>query len=628
MNAEEFAALSENRLAAAKAKLQTLLDASGPRREDNTLQPLNDLTAILDAVSSQSSLLQSVSPDAAMRAAAEKTEQEASKLSTVLALHRGLFDALNAVDIASLAPDARRLVEHTLRDMRRAGVDKDEATRSRITALNEAQTKNSQAFERNIREDVRHTAVNSLAGLPADYVERHKDKSISSDYPDYVPFMTYADDAEARHALYRAFRERGHPKNLSVLGDILSVRRELASVLGYKDWADYITETRMIGSGARVGEFIERVAGIAKPAADREIAELLTYKKASVFNEWDRAYYEEKVKRDRFAISAQDVRQYFEYARTKEGVLATCADLFSVRFERVNESAWHEEVETYDVYDGKTRLGRFQLDMHPRDGKYKHAAQFTWQRGCDTGGEHIVPMGVLVCNFPRAGELLEHHDVVTFFHEFGHLLHHIFGGGQRFVQFSGVATEWDFVEAPSQLLEEWAFDADVLARFARHQTSGEPMPKELATRLKAADEFGKGIQARVQMFYAALSLQLYQRSPVNLDSTAVVEELQNRYSPFRYEKGTHFHCSFGHLDGYSAGYYTYMWSLLIAKDLASGFERGHMDAAAAKKYRSAVLAPGGVRDAAVLCRDFLGRDYNEKAFEAWLNRPAEVQGAA
>ena len=230
-----------------------------------------------------------------------------------------------------------------------------------------------------------------------------------------------------------------------------------------------------------------------------------------------------------------------------------------------------------------------------------------------------IPIGVLVCNFPRVGELLDHKDVVTFFHEFGHLLHHIFAGGQRWMQFSGVATEWDFVEAPSQMLEEWAFDPEVLARFAKHHETGEPIPRELVTRMKAAEEYGKGIQARVQMFYAALSLELYRRSPNGLDSTALVKELQNRFSPFRYVEATYFHCSFGHLDGYSAGYYTYMWSQVIAKDLLSAFQRTHlMDGATARRYRNSVLAPGGSRDAAELVADFLGRPYDEKAFARWL----------
>lgn len=629
MDAQAFAEMCHDKLAHAEQILTTLLN--GPRTAQGVLDPANAMATLLDAIASQSSLMQSVSPEPEMRAAAEKAEQEASRFATELSLHRGLFEAFAALDIKTSSADERRYVEHTLRDMRRGGVDKDEKTRARIRELNEEQVKNSQAFERNIREDVRETFVSAtaLAGLPADYIAAHAAVDgkvrITSDYPDYVPFMTYSEDPAARRELYGAFRQRGFPKNIAVLTSILEVRRELAQLLGYADWADYITETRMMKSGAAASTFIERIAAIAKPSSERELAMLLARKKqddagASEVAEWERGYYDEKVKRDSFAFNAQTVRPYFEYGRVREGVLATCAELFGVRFARVPQEAWHADVESYEVYDGQALVGKFQLDMHPRADKYKHAAQFTFQRGV-LGSQ--IPIGVLVCNFPRAGELLDHKDVVTFFHEFGHLLHHIFGGGQRWMQFSGVATEWDFVEAPSQMLEEWAFDPDVLARFAKHHETGEVIPRELVKRMKAAEEYGKGIQARVQMFYAALSLELYRRAPQGLDSTALVKELQNRFSPFRYVEGTHFHCSFGHLDGYSAGYYTYMWSQVIAKDLLSAFQETHlMDVATARRYRDSVLAPGGSRDAAELVQQFLGRPYDEKAFGKWLDSSA------
>jgi thimet oligopeptidase len=284
--------------------------------------------------------------------------------------------------------------------------------------------------------------------------------------------------------------------------------------------------------------------------------------------------------------------------------------------------AWHPEVEAWDVVEGDRLLGRVYLDMHPRDGKYKHYAQFTLASG--QAGRRL-PEGVLVCNFPRpapqAPALMEHGDVKTFFHEFGHLLHHVLGGHTRWAAQSGVATEWDFVEAPSQMLEEWVWDPDVLATFARHVETGEPIPPDLVRRMKAADEYGKGLMVRQQMFYAATSLELHRREPEGLDTTALVAELQERYTPFRHVDGTYFHESFGHLDGYSAIYYTYMWSLVIAKDLFGEFGKGRhlLDPAPALRYRRAILEPGGTRPAADLVSDFLGRPYGFDAYEAWLN---------
>ena len=267
---------------------------------------------------------------------------------------------------------------------------------------------------------------------------------------------------------------------------------------------------------------------------------------------------------------------------------------------------------TYDVLRGGQRLGRIHLDLHPRKGKYGHAAQFDLSPGLR--GRRLAE-GVLVCNFSRS--LMEHDHVVTLFHEFGHLVHHVLAGGQDWTRFSGVATEWDFVEAPSQMLEEWAWDADVLRSFAT-DADGRPIPRELVDKMRAAKDFGKGAYVRTQMFYAALAYQLHQQVPD--DITATMLELQAAYDAFAPVPDTHFFASFGHLHGYGSGYYTYMWSLVIAKDLFSAFDRDDLfDTAVAHRYRDRVLAPGGSRDAADLVADFLGRPYDFAAFQAWLD---------
>ena len=338
---------------------------------------------------------------------------------------------------------------------------------------------------------------------------------------------------------------------------------------------------------------------------------------------WDSAFLQERIKAEQHGFDAQSVRPYFEYGRVRDGVLDVTAALFGLRYARVEGApSWHPEVESYDLSDAADGrpLGRLHLDMHPREGKYRHFAQFTLASG--QAGVRL-PEGVLVCNFPRpapgAPALLEHGEVRTLFHEFGHLLHHLLGGHTRWASHSGVATEWDFVEAPSQMLEEWVWDPGVLARFARHVETGAPIPAELVVRMRAADEYGKGLQVRQQMFYAALSLELHRRPPGGLDTTAVAAELLARYTPFRHVEGTAMQASFGHLDGYSALYYTYMWSLVIAKDLVSAFrERGLMDPATAARYRRAILEPGGSRPAAALVEDFLGRPSGFEAYQAWL----------
>jgi len=315
------------------------------------------------------------------------------------------------------------------------------------------------------------------------------------------------------------------------------------------------------------------------------------------------------------------MRPYFEYGRVRAGLMGLVERLFGVRFvARGDVDVWHPEVECFDVLAGEQLLGRIFLDMHPRADKYNHAAMFPLTVG--RAGRR-VPECALVCNLPRPGTepaLLQHSDVETFFHEFGHLIHHVFAGGTRWAGISGVATEWDFVEAPSQLLEEWVRDAPTLATFAVHHETGEPLPAEMVAKLRAADEFGKGLFVRQQMFYASLSLELYRRDPAGLDMVAVEKEAMERLTPYKHVDGTYMHLGFGHLDGYSAIYCTYMWSLVIAKDLFSVFKHeGLLNPAPAKRYRRAILEAGGSKPAAELVRDFLGRPYDFSAYQQWLD---------
>jgi thimet oligopeptidase len=266
------------------------------------------------------------------------------------------------------------------------------------------------------------------------------------------------------------------------------------------------------------------------------------------------------------------------------------------------------------------KLGRIYLDMHPREGKYKHAAQFTKRGGVK---DVQLPEGVLVCNLPdpKDGQaLMEHDDVETMFHEFGHLMHHILGGNQRWIEQAGVATEWDFVEAPSQMFEEWAWNHDTLSTFARHADTGEVIPKELVERMRKAKDFGLGVQTRQQMFYASISLNFHMADPAKLNMDAEVKRLKAKYTPFAFVEGTKFQSNFGHLEGYTALYYTYMWSLVIAKDLLTPFmKEGLMNTKWTYKYRDRILGAGGTKDAADLVKDFLGRPFNYKAFEKYLS---------
>jgi len=614
----------------AHTRFEQIREMNSDRR---VLRAYDDLLRVIEQVSAPASLFSNVWPDDAMRTEAEKSEQLANQLLTKISLDKKLFELIATIDAAGLNPLEQRLQVRMLRDFRRAGVDKDDATREKITSLKNELTELGQQFEKNIREDVRSISVNNadgLAGLPPDFVAAHQPNehgviSISTDYPDFRPFMLYADHAAARRELFIKFNTRAFPKNESVLRSLLEKRFALAQLLGYSSWAVYVTEDKMIQNAAAVAQFIERINTAAKNRAAVEYDELLAYKRrtspqASTVAEWESPYLKEKLRAEKFEFDSQAVRPYFVYDRVRDGLLALAGELYEIQFVPVTTATWHESVEVFNVNRGTATIGRIYLDMHPRENKYKHAAQFHLQSGVRAVQ---LPEGVLVCNFTdpqkQIPALMDHDQVTTFFHEFGHLMHHILGGNTEFAYFSGVATEWDFVEAPSQLFEEWAWDANVLARFAHHAETGESIPAALVAQLRAAEEFGKGLFTTRQLQFAALSLELYASDPHGFEIHTRAIELQNQYNQFPFEDDTHMECSFGHLDGYSAIYYTYLWSLVIAKDLFTKFEAdGLLNEAAARAYRQHILEPGGSSDAAALINNFLGRAYTFDAFEAWL----------
>lgn len=611
---------------AAGRQIVAAIKSDGPSiGADEVLRRWNELTIVVGGIGALAGTIAELHPSEAARDAADRASQDVAKLYSDIGLDRELYDVFSAVPENGLDTDAVRLLRKVRQDFTRSGVDQDESVRERLKQIDERMVVLSQELSKNLRDDVRSIQVEpgTLAGLPQDWIDAHPAGAngrvrVTTDYPDMIPFSTFCADAEARRALRVEFLNRGWPANDALLQELFTLRREYAELVGYQSWADYTAETKMIGTGDAILAFIDRIAEAAQDSARRDrdivLARLRQDRPDAVtIDAADLAYYSELVRKEQLDVDAQRVRTYFDFAKVRAGLLEVTGRLFGLRYEQVDAGMWHGDVTSYDVFftDSGKQVGRIHLDLHPRDGKYKHAAQFSLVDGVD--GRQL-PEGVLGCNFSRG--LMEHDDVVTLFHEFGHLLHHILAGHTPWSRFSGVATEWDFVEAPSQMLEEWAWDVDVLQTFAIN-ADGEPIPAELVSAMRRADDFGKGYDALTQMFYASMSYWFHTEQYDDL--TTRLRELQARYSLFPYIDRTHMHASFGHLDGYSSGYYTYMWSLVIAKDMFSAFDRSALfEADVARRYRDTVLAPGGSRDAAELVEAFLGRPYSFGAFGDWL----------
>ncbi len=637
--AADLVARNRARLERAAAIQRRLEETRPPFAKESVLAPLNDLLLEAANVEGEAGLLAEVHPELAVRHAAEEMGQEAEKFRTQLAQSRAIFDALGSIDGKTVDPVALRALTLTRQDMKRSGVELDEATRERVRRLREELVLVEQEFARNYRDEVRAielTDAAELAGLPPDYLQAHPpDESgkirITTNYPDLIPFMAYARSERARRALTYENLNRCVPRNLELLRQMLAKRHELARLLGYANWADYATEDKMIGSARAAWELIEKAYGATRAGAAVELAELLAAKRrddqpATRIGSWDLAYYTELVKREKFGYDSREMRPYFEYRAVRQAILDLNSELFNATFTPVEMELWHPSVETFEVaVDGEPR-GRISLDMHPRQAKYKHAACFALRRGVRGRQE---PHGVLVCNFPDPNvtrpALMNHSEVVTFFHEFGHLMHVIMAGRIDWVRLTRV-NEWDFIEAPSQFLEEWIYDYDVLRRFATHLETGAPIPEQLVRRLREARDFGHATFVQRQLWLSAISLSYHDRDPRDLDTTRLAFELAEKYSPTTQLEGTHMEASFGHLEGYTALYYAYVNSKIVEKDLHTAFTNGLMDPTQTRRYRDLILSPGGTKPARELVRDFLGRDLSFEAFRRWLapKEPAQA----
>ena len=613
---------SENQLM--REHIATLESYKGKATVDSYYKSLDSLNTSLGNLQSHAQSLSGVHPDPDLRTAAENCDQLLSEIGTDLSLSRPIYEAVSQLDANNEKPATKHSVEKTLLSYRLSGVDKDEATRQRIREINTELVSVGQTFDRNIREDVRTMELDSvedLAGLPQDYIEAHPPGEdgkirITTQYPDLYPFITYSESDEFRKELLTIYQNRAYPQNKEVLERLMALRFELAQLIGFENYADLVTADKMAGSSERVESFLEELKGYTTEANDRDYNILLERLRqdqpdAERVETWQASYITEKVRNEKFQVDSKKTREYFNYNNTRDGILTMVQDLFQVQIRPWQTETWHEDVESFELLDGDRVLGRFYLDMHPREGKYQHAAMFPLINGIE--GEQL-PLATLVCNFPTGTDLMQHSQVITFLHEFGHLIHWMFAGHQDWNNVSGIATEWDFVEAPSQMLQEWVWDYDTISRFAI-ASDGEVMPEELLNKMIDARDFGLGIATRRQLSLAAMSLNIYNQDPADVDLDELIPRMSREYTHYDMIPGTHFYTSFGHLNGYSAIYYTYQWSLAIATDMFTRFEeQGLRNVEVAGAYRDIVLGGGGTQPAAEIVSGFLGREISFKPY--------------
>ena len=631
-------AVVNGRLAAARRALERLTSATGRRTAAQTVRMYDDILVHIDSGRELASIVRQLHPDAAMRTAAETLAQAAEGFETELTLNTAAYGALAGARSAGAPADVARYLKLELDDYRREGVDKDAATRARINDLRDQLVRLRQEFDRNVRDGARTLSAataSELAGLPPDFIAAHKPRAdgtiaLTTSASDLQPVMLYAKSDDLRRRMLLESQNIAFPANLVVLQRMVEARGELARTLGFPNWAALDLSNRMAATPQNAAAFIDRIVAASAAKANADYQLILERKRqdqpgATLVNAWERRYYTELVRQSSYNFDSQAMRPYFSYERVRAGVFAVSGRLFGLEFRAApGLPVWHPSVQPYEVFEAGKLVGRIYLDMHPRAGKGGGGATAATARAGIRNRQ--IPEVVLICRFP-GGEpgdpgLMTFDQVTTFFHEFGHLVHAISSGRQRWIGLTRIA-ERDFVEAPSQMLEEWVSDPATLATFATHYQTNAPIPAALVRQMRRANELGRGYDIRQQMVFAKLSLSLHDRDPKDADAMRLYQDLMVQYLPTVYPEGTHFPGTFTQLSNpnYTASYYTYMWSLVIAKDLFTGFDaRDLLATPAARRFRDTILAPGGAKPAADLVRDFLGRPFRFDAWEAWLNQ--------
>ena len=558
-------------------------------------------------------LLNSVHPDAAVRDASDRVIIDHSVFTTELFQNEALYERVHAVTAASVAQ--RQYKKDLIEAFEDSGVTLAPEKRQRFRVISERLTELSQEFSKNIRENKTTVTftLEECEGLPASYVERgRRDENgnvvVGFDYPEYVPFMMNAKNEAARRRYYVEYTNRGTPRNIEILDEIVALRKEIAELYEVPSFAHYVTKRRMVGNPETVTAFLDDVKAAVTEAEVRDLGRLAE-KKGGPIERWDVLYYRERVRQQRYDIDQEQLRQYFPTRPTLQWLLDVSERLYGLRFEEARVPLWHDDVLYLDVKDAATGelIGGIYLDLYPRPDKYKHAAAWPVRGVSRRVGRK--PISVLVANLNRDG--LTHSELETLLHEFGHVLHGVLSDTE-YNQHAGTSVERDFVEAPSQMYEEWANRVESLSLMRAHCSTCPVIDEPLVKRLRSSRKFGSGIDWGRQHLYAAFDMSLSSEQPGKALETWRAMEAS---TPMGHLEGTEFPGTFEHIaSGYAAGYYGYMWAKVIALDLISAFGTNIMSGDTGRRFREMILSRGSEEPAHDLVERFLGRPVSSEAF--------------
>ncbi len=647
IRAEHVEPAVDELIAGAQAGIDNLAELPEARTFENTMSVLDSVTEPLDRAMTIVAHLEAVATYPEFRDAFNSVQPKASAFEAGIRLHAGLWKALRdyakTPEAEGLRGARRRYLERELREFRRHGAELKEDGKARLRELDVELAKLTTSFSQNALDatnafELYIEAEDKLAGLPQSArdlaAESAKSKGKSGwrftlQAPSYVAVMTYLDDASIREQVYRAYNSRaagGELGNAKLIARVLELRREKATLLGYRDYSDFVLEERMAKSGVNAQQFLAELQQKTAPHFERENRELQAFRMelegagAPALQPWDLGYYAEKLRQARFDFNEEDLRPYFALENVVNGLFELVHRLFGVRVVEENGvPVWDEGTRYYSLVDGDGRkLGAFYADWFPRENKRGGA----WMNNLITGretAEGFEPHLGLVCgnlNPPSGGRpaLLTHNDVETIFHEFGHLLHHLFTR-VPIRSLAGVNVAWDFVELPSQMMQNWCWERESLALFARHWETAEPIPDELFAKMKRARTFRAANAQMRQLGLGWLDLALHREYDPRIhgDIQGYARRIAAEFAPAPLPDDYSMITAFSHLFaspvGYAAGYYSYKWAEVLDADAFTRFlKEGIFSREVGRGFREKILAKGDSEDPVELYRSFMGRD--------------------
>ncbi|HEV3009299.1 MAG TPA: M3 family metallopeptidase [Burkholderiales bacterium] len=617
---------------------------------DEFVAPLEDANERIGRAWGQVAHLHAVMDNPELREVYNANLPKITKYWTELGQNQELFEKYkalrNSTEFAQLSSPRKRIVENALRDFRLGGAELPPERKKRYAEIQEELARLSAKFSENVLDATNAFSIfiskEQTSGIPDDVLEAAREAAekdgkagwkFTLHMPSYLPVMQYADDRALREKMYHASSTRasefGKPEwdNAPLIARIVPLRREMARLLGYQDFAEVSLVPKMAESSSQVLAFLDDLARRARPFAEHDVEELREFAKTELriqdLQAWDVAYASEKLRAKRYAFSDQEVKQYFPEDVVTRGLFRVAEALYQVKIVESKAATWHRDVRFFEVRDaGGTAIGQFYMDLYARDTKRGGA----WMDDAITRrrkrGQIQIPVAYLNCNFsgPVGGKpaLFTHDEVLTLFHEFGHGLHHLLTRIED-LGVSGInGVEWDAVELPSQFMENFCWEWDVLREMTRHIDTKESLPRSLFDKMLAAKNFQSGLAMLRQIEFSVFDMRLHSdfdpaggRSALEL-----LEEVRSQVAVLRPPAYNRFPNSFGHIfgGGYAAGYYSYKWAEVLSADAYSFFEEnGVLDASAGARFRDEILAVGGSRPAAESFRAFRGREPNVEA---------------